>query len=58
MYVLWPLLCTEVQKMGRGFCFGIDIDDLDERSEETWEAVLERGAQLDLTPNAIDMAKT
>jgi len=54
----WPLLYTEVPKMGRGFCFRVDIDDLDERSEETWEAVLERGAQLNLTPNAIDIAKT
>lgn len=52
---LWGSLHTEVQKMGRGFCFRVDVDDLDDRSEETWAAILERSAQLGLSPEDIDI---
>jgi hypothetical protein len=52
---LWSSLRTETQKTGRGFCFRVDIDDLDDRSEETWQAIIERTAQLHLTPKDIDI---
>lgn len=52
---LWTPLRTEVQKIGRGFCFRVDIDDLDDRSEETWAAILERSAELGLTPKSVDI---
>lgn len=52
---LWTPLQAEVQKLSNGFCFRVDIDDLDDRSEETWEAILERSAQLYLSPGNIDI---
>jgi len=52
---LWTPLRAEVKKMNRGFCFRIDVDDLDERSEETWQSILERSAELNLTPPEIDL---
>ena len=52
---IWDSLRVEVQRFGRGFCFRIDIEDLDDRSEETWAAILERSAQLGLRPSQTDL---
>lgn len=52
---LWAPLRAEIKKFGQGFCFRIDIDDLDDRSEETWEAIVERSAELGLLPEQIDL---
>jgi len=52
---LWTPLRAEVKKFGQGFCFRVDIDDLDDRSEETWEAIIERSAELGLLPEQIDL---
>ena len=52
---LWTPLRSEVKKMGKGFCFRVDVDDLDDRSEETWEAILERSAQLGIEPGSTDV---
>jgi hypothetical protein len=52
---LWTPLRTEVHKNGNGFCFRVDIDDLDDRSEETWEGILERSAELGLAPGEVDI---
>lgn len=52
---IWTPLRAEVQKIGNGFCFRVDIDDMDDRSEETWAAILERSAELGLTPKLVDI---
>lgn len=52
---LWTPLRAEVKKNGRGFCFRVDIDDLDDKSEETWGAIIENSAELNLVPNEIDV---
>lgn len=52
---LWPLLSKVVVANARGFCFRIDIDDLDDQAEETWSLILERSAEIGLKPNEIDL---
>lgn len=52
---LWTPLRAEVDKHGKGFCFRVDIDDLDDRSEETWGAIIERSAELGLSSKEIDI---
>ena len=52
---IWPLLNNEIKEAGKGFCFRIDIDDLDYRSEESWQEVIERSADLELAPQEIDI---
>lgn len=51
---VWEPLAQEVERMEQGFCFRIDIDDLDDKTEETWTELLERSADLGLTPPNID----
>lgn len=52
---VWSLLSNEIKEAGKGFCFRIDIDDLDYRAEETWQEVIERSADLELAPQEIDI---
>ena len=52
---LWTPLRAEIKKFGQGFCFRIDIDDLDDQAEETWAGIIERSAELGLTPDQIDL---
>lgn len=52
---LWPLLSKVVDANARGFCFRVDIDDLDDLAEETWSLILERSAVLGLKPSEIDL---
>lgn len=52
---LWPLFKEVVAINGRGFCFRIDVDDLDDQAEESWAQVLERSAEIGLNPSEIDL---
>lgn len=52
---LWPALRDVTLAYGQGFCFRIDIDDLDDQAEDTWSQVLERSAQLGLKADNIDL---
>jgi len=52
---VWPKLREVVVAFGQGFCFRIDIDDLDDMAESTWERVLQRSAELGLAPAEVDL---
>lgn len=52
---LWQVLIPIVESNAQGFCFRVDIDDLDDLAEDTWGQILERGAELGLKPNQIDL---
>jgi hypothetical protein len=52
---LWPLLVPVIQSNAQGFCFRVDVDDLDDLAEETWGQILERSAELGLRSNQIDL---
>jgi len=52
---VWAPLRAEVKRMAQGFCFRIDIDDLDDKAQETWTELLERSADLELAPKALDL---
>lgn len=52
---LWEPLHTIVKTFGRGFCFRIDIDDLDDQAENTMSQIIERSAQLGLKPKNVDL---
>lgn len=52
---VWPELRQVVAAFGQGFCFRIDIDDMDDLAEDTWSQIIERSAELGLQPNHIDL---
>lgn len=52
---LWQHLVPIVESNAQGFCFRVDVDDLDDVAEDTWAHILERGAELGLRPNQIDL---
>lgn len=52
---LWVQLSDVITANARGFCFRIDIDDLDDQAEETWSQILERSAAMKLAPDQIDL---
>lgn len=52
---VWPLLKKEVAQFAKGFCFRIDFDDLDDQTEQTWQEIIERSAQLELEPAKTDL---
>lgn len=52
---LWRHLVPIVESNAQGFCFRVDVDDLDDMAEDTWAHILERGAELGLRPNQIDL---
>lgn len=52
---LWQSLIPIVKSNARGFCFRVDVDDLDDLAEDTWGQILERGAELGLKPSQIDL---
>jgi hypothetical protein len=52
---IWPDLQKIVSAFGKGFCFRISIDDLDDQAENTWRQIVERSAQLHLLPSDIDI---
>jgi len=52
---LWTDLGALASKLGTGFCFRVDIDDLDDQAEQTWVDIVERSAELGLTAKEIDV---
>jgi len=52
---IWADLGALASKLGTGFCFRIDIDDLDDQAEQTWVDVVERSAEMGLTAKEIDV---
>ena len=52
---LWRDLIQIVESNAQGFCFRVDVDDLEDMAEDTWGQILERGAELGLRPNQIDL---
>jgi hypothetical protein len=52
---LWESLSAVVTIFGRGFCFRIDIDDLDDQAENTMNQVIARSSQLGLKPKDVDL---
>lgn len=52
---LWQSLVPIIQTNDRGFCFRVDVDDLDDLAEDTWGQILERSADLQLRPSDIDL---
>lgn len=53
--LVWGELGAVIASMGQGFAFRIDIDDLDDQSENTWESILERSAELRIDASATDL---
>lgn len=52
---LWDSLRSVVKDFGNGFCFRIDIDDLDDQADATMSLVIERSLQLGLKPKDVDL---
>jgi hypothetical protein len=52
---LWGDLGKIAAQLNSGFCFRIDIEDLDDQSEDSWVAIIERSAEMNLPPTAIDI---
>lgn len=52
---LWDSLRTIIKEFGKGFCFRIDIDDLDYQAEAAMSQVIERSSELGLKPKNIDL---
>jgi hypothetical protein len=52
---IWPELSVLTRQMGRGFCFRVDGDDLDDKADETWVQIIERTADLRLRPRDVDI---
>jgi len=52
---VWPELRKVVAAFGQGFCFRVDIDDMDDVADDTWLQIIERSAELGLQPNQIDL---
>ena len=52
---LWHQFKAIVNYFEKGFCFRISIDDLDDKSEETWAQVIERTSSMGLSPAQVDI---
>ncbi len=52
---LWSSIASVVEANAQGFCFRVDIDDLDDLAEDTWGQILERSAEIGLKPGQIDL---
>lgn len=53
---LWPRLRRVVAQHGAGFCFRLEIDDLDDdEAENTWDQILTRSAELGVATTQIDL---
>lgn len=52
---LWDLLGDVVENFDNGFCFRIDIDDLDDLADSTMGQVIDRSSQLGLKPKDVDL---
>ncbi|MGH8547449.1 MAG: beta family protein [Methylococcales bacterium] len=52
---VWTQLRSVVKRMNCGFCFRIDIDDLDDQAEDTWSEIIERASELKIVPAQADL---
>ena len=52
---LWAPLKSVTSGFNQGFCFRISIDDLDDKSEETWSQIIERTSDMALSPSEVDI---
>ncbi len=52
---IWQEMSKVVTDLGRGFCFRIDVDDLDDAAQDTWAQIIERSAELGLDAPQIDL---
>ncbi len=52
---IWTSLAAVIGENGHGFCFRIDIDDLDDQADDTWRQIVERSAEFGLKPSEIDL---
>ena len=53
--MLWADLGDSALKLNNGFCFRVDIDDLDDQSEPTWAEVIERSGEMQLPAQSVDI---
>jgi len=52
---LWGDLGEVARHVGSGFCFRVDIDDLDDQAEQTWVSIIERSAEMGLAAKDVDI---
>jgi T4 beta protein len=52
---LWGDLGAVAERLATGFCFRVDIEDLDDQSEQTWVNIIERSAEMGLAAGDIDV---
>lgn len=52
---LWDDLGSVAKQLGNGFCFRVDIEDLDDQAEQTWVNIIERSAGMGLGPGDVDV---
>jgi hypothetical protein len=52
---MWSDIATAVGAHGCGFCFRLEIEDLDEEAENTWANILMRTAELGLSAAEVDL---
>lgn len=52
---IWPQLRDVINDNQRGFCFRLEIEDLDEESENTWQKILTYSSLLRLASTEIDL---
>jgi hypothetical protein len=52
---VWKHLPAAIAAHGKGFCFRIEIEDLDDESENTWANIISKTADLGLTPANVDI---
>ena len=52
---IWNQLKAVAERFNSGFCFRIDVDDLDDQAEETWVQILQRSAELAVPPARVDL---
>jgi len=52
---IWTALREIVDSFGQGFCFRIELEDMDDAAEDTWANIIGRTAELGLNPSEIDL---
>ena len=52
---LWRDLGQIAKRLRAGFCFRVDIDDLDDQAEQTWSEIIERAADMGISAAEVDL---
>lgn len=52
---IWLKLKDVVLKNQCGFCFRLEIDDLEDEAQNTWQSIVEKSANFQLKPSEIDI---